>query len=306
MMYNDESEKITDGEKIDDLKPGDGASFEFKVKNTYPSSSDVEIDDVDVTIEDDNNDLDIDEEESLGTIRENDDDSESISIDLDDDLDEDIYDLFIRVIGYDEFGARHGEQVTVKIEIEKEDDDVALKRADLNPDSVNNCDTRSVTLTLSIDNIGKHDQDGASLTVESTGLGYYNTIDQIELDEDEAKTKRFSIPISSDTKPGAYTFLITARTEDGKITDEDYMSILVTNCGSPTTTTPPATTTGSDVQLISGSGYTGITTAQTVVSGNDEEVSDDGEGILSIPALIILLVLVVVTIVLLTLILIKK
>ena len=176
----------------------------------------------------------------------------------------------------------------------------------MNPDSVNNCDTRSVTLTLSIDNIGKHDQDGASLTVESTGLGYYNTIDQIELDEDEAKTKRFSIPISSDTKPGAYTFLITARTEDGKITDEDYMSILVTNCGSPTTTTPPATTTGSDVQLISGSGYTGITTAQTVVSGNDEEVSDDGEGILSIPALIILLVLVVVTIVLLTLILIKK
>jgi len=244
LNYNDENEKLNGDEKIDNLKAGDGATFEFKVENTFSSSADVEIDDVTVYVEDKDNDLDLDEDETLGTIKENDDDSGTISFDVADDLDEDTYDLFFRVLGEDEYGAMHGEQWTITIEIDKDKDDMAINRIDLNPDSATNCGASMVTLTVNVENIGSNAQDEATIKVESSGLRYSNIVGGIELDEGDSKTKQFSIPISESVSAGSYSVIVTTKNDDGEVTDERSLSLIVSSC-TPSSSTP-STSDGSD------------------------------------------------------------
>jgi len=281
IKYADDTEKVTDGETIDDLMPGDPATFEFKVENTFSSSSNMDIDDVTIYVKDDNNDLDIDEEEEMGTIRDNDDDTESISVDVDDDADEGVYNLFLWVVGDDEYGARHGERYTVKIDIEKEKDDVALKRVDLNPDSVNLCDNRMVSLTVSIENIGKNDQDEAAITVRSTKLNYLNTINDIELDEDDARTKTFSISVPLTATPGSYIFQISAINDDGESTDDKSITLLVSDCVSSTSSSSQSRTqtlspAPSKVQLLTPD-FSGDTAAQPPAGHIEFEADDHDE-----------------------------
>ncbi|MCB9359458.1 hypothetical protein H6503_05995 [Candidatus Woesearchaeota archaeon] len=315
LVNEDNEEKISNGEEIDELKPGDSGTVEFKVENTYPSRTNIEIDDVEVEMRETGSDeLDIDESESMGTIEEDDTATETISYDIDDNADEGSYDILLIVTGEDDYGALHGEQYKIEFTIEKEKDDVSLERLDLNPDSINLCDDRTVTLTVSIENVGENDQDGAEIVVENNELNYYNKVDNIELDEGDATTKRFTITVPESANAGAYRFLVSAKNEDGDVTDSQTIALLVNSCIDSNTNS----NTGNNNQQIGSAGNvqvigpqgSGVTTAQPIAgnidfTGSSNSKEDDSD-IISLALLIVLFIVVLMGILLLIYFLIKK
>lgn len=302
MKFGDDSEKLSDGETVNNLMPGDKVTVEFIVENKFPSSSNIDMDDVNIYIEDDNNDLDINEDESMGVIRDDDTDTESISIDIDNGLDEGNYDLLLWVTGEDDYGARHGELYTVTIEIEKEKDDLSLKRVDLNPDSVNLCESRMVSLTVSMENIGKNDQDEAAISVQNSNLGYYNIIGDLEIDEDDAKTKTFSISVPRTASAGTYQFLVSAINDDGDTTDEESISLIVTACSGTTSTTLGQQITTSaapqNVQLLTPS-ISDVTSAQPPAGHIDFTTKKEGQNDLPIVILVVIIGIILAAIIIL-------
>jgi methionine-rich copper-binding protein CopC len=283
LNYGD-SEELTlkDGKNVDKLKSGDSASIDFTIENTYGSNDDVTIEEITLSVKDDGNDLDIDEEEDISDISENDDATETISFEIDDELDEDTYNLILKVIGEDDYGARHGQKYVIKIEIEKEKDDLSITRLDLNPDTVNLCDGNSAfTLTTVIKNIGSNSQDEASISVSSTGLKYSNSVQDIELDEDDSKTKVFNINVPSSTKTGVYTITVKAENDDGDFTDEQQVSVRVEACN----TVQPSETTDEDEEITDDNeisdvdvqmlpnmpSFSNPTAAQPAISAKDSE-----------------------------------
>jgi len=308
MKYGDDSEKLSDGETVDDLMPGDKVTVEFTVENKFPSSSNIDMDDVKIYIEDDNNDLDISEDESVGVIRDDDTDTESISIDIDDDLDEGNYDLLLWVTGEDDYGARHGELYTVTIEVEKEKDDLSLKRVDLNPDSVNLCESRMVSLTVSMENIGKNDQDEAAISVQSSKLGYSNIIDNLEIDEDDAKTKTFSISVPRTASAGTYHFTVSAINDDGDTTDEELIALIVTACSGTTSTNSGQQISTSaapkNVQLLTPS-VSDVTSAQPPAGHFDLTTKKEGQNDLPIVILVVIIGVILAAIIILLVLLVR-
>lgn len=286
LNYKDDSDKLKDGDKIDDLKPGDSMSIDVDIENTYSSSDDIEIEDVELIIEADN-DLDVDEKESIGDISENDQDSETVSFDFDEDADEGDYDLIIRTTGEDEYGALHGEQIIVTFEIDKEKDDVAFKAIDMYPDSISLCESPYATLTVSIENIGKNDQDEVSLSVKNQLLNYYQRLDQIELEEDDVKTKRFTIDVPETTKAGVYRFNIQVMNDDSEVTDSKEVSLLVKDCFEANTQTQQTSQEVVTTQVIaSNQPIAGSLTSAQTSGGNLDVKKEEKSFELTVPMMI--------------------
>ena len=310
LTYGDDSEKLSDGENVDDLKPGDGVSIEADIENTYSNSEDVEIDDVDFFVEADN-DLDVDEEESIGRISEDDKDTEKVSFDIDSDADEGNYDLFIWTLGSDYYNAKHGDQIKVDVEIDKEKDDVSLKRVSLNPSSVSLCNRPYATVIVSIENIGKNDQDEVMLTLRNTLLNYYQKLTQIELEEDDLKTKRFTIEVPTSAKAGTYRFEVEVYNDDNEITDTQEVTLLVKKCfdaqSQETTQTSNYNNIGTTQVIGSNQPQAGALAAAQLSGGNvDLENSSDKTGVELSTIMIVALILLVILLIILAIVMLIK
>ena len=308
----EDEETIKNGEKINDLKPGDSGVFEFEIENTYTSSDDVEIDSVDLFMYDDRNDLDIDEDESLGTIRDSDDDTESIPIDLDDDLDEGTYKLILKTIGFDDYGARHGEQYIVYIKVEKEDDEITINRLDISPSSLDVCEEQYVTINVRIENTGNDRQKDAAISVANSKFDYLKIIDDIDLDDGDATTKSFFITVPKDVSPGSYKFLVKSFYDNNEESDSQEVALFVRNCNylsepdqKDDKDDEKDDDTQIDVQIVRDTAaYSDITYAHEIVDADEDE--DNDKGILSTNIIILIIIVVMLVIINLVIALYKK
>jgi len=251
----------------DNFKPGETIDVQFDVENTDNNDDvDLEIelilwDSTDgeevETVNGDDTNIDEDEEENF-----------NIDFELPTDLDEDhIYYLYIKV---NEDGNEDDEcqYESIRIDIERNDDDVVITDVTISPTSNLECGD-SYTLSVEVENIGLDDQEDVFIEIgeseldisESTGnfdLGDYN-------DNDNDYKTTFNLELPTDLEAGTYYIDVKVFESDGSLFDSELITIDVDTCSDSTTTTTTTTTT------------TGSTTTEELTEGVDIELIVDND-----------------------------
>lgn len=236
IKVNGKSSDLDDGETEDNINIGDELEFLVDVENLYDSSSDIRMEDVFVTITiygiDDGDDLE--EESSSFDIKDGKTEKDvSIDFEVPENADEGTYSVLIEAEGEDEEGADHYTSWTVYIDVEKEDDDVRITRAELGTEEMQ-C-IRDTTLNVVIENLGSDDQEDVTLIIKATQLGINFKKSDIDLDagyddEDSEFHKSLPVNIDDDFKAGTYTIEVTVEYEDGINADTEIITLVVTDC----------------------------------------------------------------------------
>lgn len=223
----------TDGDKVEQLKPGEDIEVEVKAESNYDKSDDdVEMQDITATIIIDDGDMDVDEEEDLSDLEGGEEDTVTIKFDIEDDVDEDTYDGSIYIIGEDEHGARHGEKFQIDLEVERQSHELKISTTSVSPSTIE-CQ-RSVTMTAKIANTGKKDEDEVYLYVKSDSLGIDFSYTDFELDSDDSLTKTFNKIIPDSVKPGTYIIRFnvyySGDEDEGVLGDLKDTNLVVKSC----------------------------------------------------------------------------
>ncbi|MBI2109875.1 hypothetical protein HYT58_01730 [Candidatus Woesearchaeota archaeon] len=99
---------------IEGVKPGDDIEVKIEVENLFSNNEDVDIEDVDVGVSIDTSDFDEDDDDNIGDVSADDKNSASMRFEVDEDAEDDTGDIVFEAEGEDEFGALHGERLTVE------------------------------------------------------------------------------------------------------------------------------------------------------------------------------------------------
>ncbi len=263
---NTKSQSLDDGDRVKNLKPGEDCTLEVEVENQFDDSDnndqkigDIAFDSIDVGVDSSDGDLDINEDDDLDDLDANDEDSVTLDLEIDDEADDGTITIDIRVSGRDENGALHGEALDVRLEVERLSHDVQLRRVELSPSVVSNCEASNVKLAVNILNQGKRDEDEIAVEAIVADLKFSKKIENVELDKDDSTAVSFDIPVAKDADAGVVRvdvktyFDLVAPSNSGSVDltisecDEEEVEETVqpTQSGQTTAVVPQATVTPS-------------------------------------------------------------
>ncbi|MFC1691616.1 LamG-like jellyroll fold domain-containing protein [Nanoarchaeota archaeon] len=194
------------GGKAKDVKPGDEIEVTVEVENFYDEDVlDLTIEDVEIqwNAEDMDDGKNLDEEEDLGDLDAEENDEVTFTFEVPIDADEDDYEISIKAVGEDEDNKDHSDLVNVYFEVDKDKHDLEITEADLNYDKI--C-KGSNYLQIDIVNIGKEDEEDASLRVYNDALGIDEAISfDVDEGDDVSRSVNFFI---EDALEGVYEILL--------------------------------------------------------------------------------------------------
>jgi hypothetical protein len=203
------SQSLDDGDRVKNLKPGQDCTLEVEIENQFDDNDnnnqkigDIAFDNIDISVDSSDGDVDVDEDDDLDDLDANDEDSVTVDIEIDDEADDGTVTIDIRVSGKDENGALHGEAMDVRLEIERLSHDIQIRRMELSPASVSNCDATRSKLTVNVLNQGKRDEDEVVVEATVSDLQYTQKIENIELDKDDSTSVSFDIPVPKGADEG--------------------------------------------------------------------------------------------------------
>ncbi len=203
------SQSLDDGDRVKNLKPGDKCTLEIEVENNFDDNDnnnqkigDIAFETIDISVDSSDGDIDVDEDDDLNDLDANDEDSMTVDVDIDEEADDGTVTLDIRVSAKDENNALHGEAMDVRLEIERLSHDIQIRRMELNPPSVSNCEATHSKLTVNILNQGKRDDDDVAVEATVSDLQFSKKVENIELDKDDSTSAVFDITIPKDAKEG--------------------------------------------------------------------------------------------------------
>ena len=225
---------------IQNVKPGDQVDIEVSVTSLFSTGDDEDLDiqDVELSFAIDEDEFTEDENEDLGDLGARDEDVHTFTIDIPDDLDSGIYDVFITVIGRDENGAFQGDMNEFKLDIDRKSHDVTLQSLLVNPQTVNLCNQRRFTLTITTQNIGESDEDKARLIIRNSDLGIDRTIGPFLLEQDRKRADTLTFDVPSNINGGDFTILAKSFFDTDKQTDEEGVVVDLESCQAQQTPTP--------------------------------------------------------------------
>jgi hypothetical protein len=227
--FADKSETVDDGDKVDNIKPGDKLSFFIEVENRFTDNEDVDIEDVEISVEVDDDDFSDSDDDDVGDMGADEEDDVTLMIDVDDDTDDGTFKCFIRVEGTDENGAKHGEMYEFKLEVERKSHEVIIQRTTLSPSTVTCLGRRRADLVMSIENVGRRDEDEITVEVLAPSIGYREVRNDIDLDRDDSTTLSFPIYIP-ESAIGDIDVTIKTFFDNDKQSDEKLIRISVEPC----------------------------------------------------------------------------
>ena len=259
----------TDGGDDFDVKPGDSVTIEVKVENAFSSSSNIEINSLRLVMDiDDDGDFDIDDDSDTLGLDAGDDDTVSFTLTVEDDAEEGSHEVQIIAEGDDENGAQHGDVLTFELNIERESHDVRIQRFEVSPERITcSAAVDFVEVEVRIENRGSRDENEAAMEVVASSLGFRETVDDLELDQDESVTRRFLIPVSEETASGSHRISVRSFYSNTVQQDSEEKVVTVDDCdeeseepsAGPSTTPQPPTTSPIVTQPGSGSGSVSAT-----------------------------------------------
>lgn len=304
LFTDDKSERLRNNQRIDNIKPGNDVRIEARIKNLFSRSDSIYIEDVDFFVRA-KNDLDIDEEEFVGSIAYAETITEIANFQVARDVNEGTYGLTLTTLGEDEYGARHGNQLSYQVRIRKENDDLRLLRVDLNPSAISLCDSNFAAITVTAENIGRNNQRQVSLVVRNDALNYYERFNDLIVNRDDFISRRFLIELPSNTKQNVYRFIVEVYNDKNEITDTREITLSVRECSD-------ASDSG-----VQDPRQQQVSTGGTIVSGDLASAQKSGGAIsivsteeekesrMSLPLLALLVTVVLLLIILLLILLIK-
>ena len=272
IAVNGESQSVSNNEKVDNVKPGDKLELEVIAKNQYSDRSDVDIaiDDVLVTVRSNNLDqLDVDDEEDIGTLSAKSEDSGKFAFTVEDSTDDSTYTMTIKVSGVDENGAKHGEKQTLRVKVERETHEIAFKKVQVVPGTIECESSRTANVDVTVNNIGQRDEDSVVVEASVPQLKFSRKITGLKLNDGKSKTVQFPLEVPESAKPGVYRVDLTTYYENVVKSNMKSVSFDVDSCEveeeeevedepvvvapqvttTPPQTTPPATTTAPKARI---------------------------------------------------------
>lgn len=242
ITYGDKSKSAGHDDTVKDLRAGQEIEIEINVKNTFTEKEDVEVQDVLVRAV--SGLLDIDEEEDVGDLGPQDKEKVRFIVTLDEDASDGTYDLEITAEGKDEFGARHGERMIVKLDITRKQHDIEIKGILVNPPTVSCGD--NVKVTANIRNSGRSNDNAVVVRVASPELNFGAMTNPIELDENDEDSVSFNVPVPATVpRPANYRINVETYYSTTTLSNSDVALLKVEKCGlgkeeeQPPVVTPP-------------------------------------------------------------------
>ncbi|MBI2146563.1 hypothetical protein HYU22_04445 [Candidatus Woesearchaeota archaeon] len=243
---------IVDSIKVDGSTSGnllldDVTSIEVRVRNNY--SEDMEDVSVTVTILDVNDD-DISEECDAFDLDSGDDDKCEVDFDLRrENPDEDSYTIEIEVEGEAADGTQHRTVETKIVSVKRERHDIVISQTAIGSTALQ-C-LRETPLRVTVENVGRSDEDDVQIRVYNTALGIDLMRDNIELDKfsgsDNEYQATFNLEIPASAAPGTYPIIIEAY-RDGSVDDSLDLSLQVQACtGEQAVSAPQVRTVGENL-----------------------------------------------------------
>lgn len=205
------SQSLDDGDRIENLKPGDDCTLEIEVENEFDDTDtdnkkigDIAFDSVDISVDSSDSDIDVNEDDSIDDLDASDEDSMTVDLEIDDEADDGTISVEIRATARDENGALHGEMIDFRLEVDRLTHDVQIRRIELSPTSTDNCLAVNAKVNVNLLNQGKRDEDEAAVEVNVPDLKFTKKVGDVQLDKDDSTSVSFDVPVAKDTKPGVY------------------------------------------------------------------------------------------------------
>lgn len=223
-----EKEKLSEGEKIKNVKPGSELELKIEVKNLY--EEDIEIKDIRITatIKGIDDDDDLKEESDDFDLDAGKRETETLKFEIPLEVEDKEYDLILEVEGKDERGIEYKKTLEYSVDVEKEKHNVVIKKAEL-ANSILKCQ-KTTLLDVNVINMGTEKED-VTLNVINNNLGVNEKVN-FELsddpfDKDSKYSTVFTIKIN-DVKAGTYP--ITVRADYSSKTTEKIVNLEVEDC----------------------------------------------------------------------------
>ncbi len=237
VCVNGSCDTVRDGDKVEDLKPGDRIDVTFRVENKYKDNDaeNLEILDVTAFILVEEGEFDVDEDDDIGDMGPDEEEEVTLSFDVEDDAEDRTVTMLAWVEGEDENGARHGELFEIELEVKRERHEVSLRDVRLEPDtlSCNEGGDQTVVLSLELQNTGRDDEDEAAVEIENSDLGISKVERDIVIDQDDRDRKSYTLRVPSGARSGLYALSVKSFTRRDDLSDSDDVILTVPTCAAP-------------------------------------------------------------------------
>jgi len=223
------------GKSSGDLSLEEENEVEVKIENVCDFN--LENVEITVTILDVDGD-DIDDNVEVDKLKHNDDTTETFTFDLSgEEIDAESYEILVEVTGEDaddndiEYGAEESKTFDVDVENHK----VVIRKAELSSSTLQCSEFNSID--VSIENIGKEDEDDVEIRVFNKELGIDLKRTELELDnifdsDNDYKTS-FDLPLDN-AKAGTYNIQVSVL-RDGDLEETKTVELKILSCGSTPT-----------------------------------------------------------------------
>jgi hypothetical protein len=290
-----------DGDKVDEVKPGDAVKITVVAENKYSDNDDIDIDadDGEWSI---GGDIDEEDDIDYGEIDADTKDELDFDFVVDEDVDDGTEDFIIYVYGEDNFGAKHGHRIEADFKVEKKKHEIKIDTMTVIPTSGKCGD--SVTVNVKVFNIGKKDEDNARVRITNSDLEIDDISDALVIDKGDYDNVRFDFKIPADAEVGSKAFTVVASYDMDKESDRETFNLDVEACTAEpeapeedeeeedTTPVPPAVT-GGTVAAEPTADSTGPSAPAPITT-----VSRSGSGFRDSTVYVLLLILAIVIVVL--------
>lgn len=261
------TESIDDGDEVENLRPDMSCSVEVEVENKFRENDvnsqrigDVEFDTIRVEMTSDEEGLDCEDDDDIDGLDADDEDTVTLECEIEEDADDGKAGVDIRVSGFDENGALHGEEINFKLEVDREKHDLIFKSASANPNTIDSCTGGNVRISANMQNLGQRDEREAKVKASIDALGLSDETAEMEIDEDSSRTVTLNLQLVPETKAGVYSVLLESFYETSVFSNSEAIDLVVEKCEAegmeeeeteekettttvtPTTTTTPTTT----------------------------------------------------------------
>ncbi len=216
-----------------EAEPGSKVEFRIEVKNGFSTKDKMDIEDIetDVTIEgiDDGDDLEF--EGSQFDLSPGRDKTVKAAFDIPLAVDEDSFDVIIKIEGEDQNGTMHAADWKLELEVNKDKHKLMLDEVSLVPEIIS-CG-RNVQVSADVINIGQEEENEVHVEFKSEALELDKAEEDIFLDsgtEDISQTAAASFKVREDLAAGEYPIEIKAYRDNDRLEDTKTVNLKVNEC----------------------------------------------------------------------------
>ncbi len=225
---------VVNGDTVDKVRPGDHIKVEVEIRNSFADSTEIHDISVEGILEKIDNGNDLEDDSQDFDLGGGDDKKVSLNFDIPYNADKIAYKLRLKASGQDSAGKTHEQTAVISLLIDKKTHALAISKLSLNAPLVR-C-TRSVELTVKVNNIGENEEDDIVLRVTQPELSL-NLKENAELnegsaddDDNSALEKRYVISVPRDFNAGTYPITARAYYDGTKLSDEKSIDLFVEDC----------------------------------------------------------------------------